>query len=131
LLYGVSSGLKTGLDTSLAIVDTLKPPAVLHGMVIYTEEPGAWIHIGTHFKVGIKGTSRFMDVSAGQVFDLRGLPAGQQMLLFYPGDSFLWQTFADTLGTREAMIGGVQFVVFTSGVSLGQQNVTYTLPTKP
>ncbi|NLB63408.1 MAG: carboxypeptidase regulatory-like domain-containing protein, partial [Fibrobacter sp.] len=39
---------------------TLKTPAQIKGEIRYIHEPSSWISIGSHFKVGIKGTSRYI-----------------------------------------------------------------------
>jgi len=122
---------KLSLTDTLIILDTvtLEMPATLRGMVLYTEEPGAWIRIGDHFRVGIKGTSRYTDVVVGDTFDLKGLPSGPQMLVEYPGDNFLWPTFSSALGSLDAMVQGTTFVVFTPGTTQQMQVQTYSLPT--
>lgn len=119
-------------DMTLA-VDTvvLMQPARIEGMIRYTEEPNAWIDIGSHFRVGIKGTTRYVDVISQQEFSLTGLPSGDQTLVYYPGDSFLWPTFESELGSLEEMVGTTKFLGLTPGTVQKLQVDTYTLPTKP
>lgn len=131
----VGYGLLARLRTPLASVKTMKvdsmvllQPARIEGMIRYTEEPNAWIDIGSHFRIGIKGTTRYVDVIAGQQFSLTGLPSGTQTLVYYPGDSFLWPTFQNELGSMAAMVGSTEFVVLAPGTVQELQVDTYTLP---
>lgn len=112
-------------------IDTVQimSPSKLKGMLLYTEEPQAWISLGSHFRVGIKGTTRYMDVLVGQSFELTGLPMGKQSLVEYPGDTYLWPSFEAKLGDLISMTQSTEFVVLTPGVTLEQQVETYTLPT--
>lgn len=112
-------------------VDTVQimSPSKLKGTLLYTEEPQAWISLGSHFRVGIKGTTRYMDVFIGQPFELTGLPMGKQSLVEYPRDTYLWPSFEAKLGSLESMTQSTEFVVLTPGVTLEQQVETYTLPT--
>ncbi len=129
--YALQRGIRTPKLTDMELkVDTvvLEQPARINGMIRYTAEPDAWINIGSHFRVGIKGTTRYVDVIAGQQFSLTGLPSGSQTLVYYPGDSFLWATFENELGSMEAMVDETEFVVLTAGTTQELQVDTYTLP---
>ena len=130
LLTHLSSGMFADSVTTLAQVK-LTRSAVIRGIVIYKNEPDSWIDLGTHFRVGIKGTSRFMDVSVGDTFELEGIPSDSQTLLWYPGDSFLWGTIATQLGGIEKMVAGLEFINSAPGTTLQMQIVTYTLPALP
>lgn len=116
----------TGINKLDSVV--IVAPAIIKGKLLYTEEQDAWIAVGSHFRVGIKGTSRYKDVLIGQAFELTGLPNGSQTLVEYPGDEYLWPTFQTKLGSLVAMINTTQFVVLTPGIVLEEQVDTYTLP---
>jgi hypothetical protein len=81
--------------------------------------------------LGIQGTSRYVDINVGDTYELTGLPKGVQTLVFYPGDSFLWPTFADSLGSLEAMVKNTSTLGLSPGALQQMQFVTYTLPAIP
>jgi hypothetical protein len=130
LLKGLSA---KGLSDSVNTIDTisLEAPATLRGQLLYTAELGNWIQIGSHFRLGIQGTSRYVDINVGDTYELTGLPKGVQTLVFYPGDSFLWPTFADSLGSLEAMVKNTSTLGLSPGALQQMQFVTYTLPAIP
>lgn len=121
-------------DQNLVQIDTaiLRLPAMIRGMTRYTSEPSAWIELGSHFKVGIAGTSRYIHTRSDALYDIAGLPDSIQTLIFYPGDPFLWREFElQGLSVQGELVQDVQFVHLTAGSRLEMQAVTYTLPPIP
>jgi hypothetical protein len=129
--YNIKKRIKApDLTVTQMTIDTvsLRLPASIEGMLRYTEEPDAWIQVGSHFRIGVKGTSRFIDIIAGETFLLQGLPPEQVTLVYYPGDTFLWPKFQEKLGSLVEMVDATAPIVLTQDDTLHLQVDTYTLP---
>jgi hypothetical protein len=111
----------------------LSVPAEVHGILSYAEEYSGVYDFGNHFRVGIAGTSRYIDVIPGELFVITGLYAGSpsdpspQVLVAYPADRYL-------LGrAQEEGVPLVDFILQTditlfAGQSYQMQGITYSLP---
>lgn len=111
----------------------LQQAAGLRGLMFYKENGEPQFPMGSHFKVGIKGTSRYVDVIAGEEFLLHGLPEGAQHIVAYPGDPFLLEKY-ERVGVSPIETVQKVWVVFTAGSVLQLQAFDYNLPqalTKP
>lgn len=121
------------LQDSINRIDSifLRKASGINGTIKYTSEPDAWLQLGDHFKIGVKGTSRYVHVKLDSLFTLSGLPPGEQELVFYPGDPFVWNDFESQGFALDSMVQSVNILKLWEGSFIELQNVTYTLMPVP
>lgn len=106
----------------------LSAPSSMRGRLTYSEDLDAQIPIGSHFKVGVQGTSRFVNVMAGEIFEIYGLMPGNMSLVFYPGDNFIREAYVRNGVLLSDMILELNNLQVAAATMLQLQGVDYTLP---